>query len=132
MREIAKEGTAVRVVAHVLNDGAPIRVSLRPAQVFFGRLRIFFQKQRLDVGFPSGINDGFMRKDGISLRGARPQQCKNKQTYTNGFSRAGVAFHFLEPENTMVSNPLFRIKPSGKMKREERVIGREGNSANQE
>jgi len=29
----------------------------------------------------------------------------------------------------MVSNPLFRIKPSGKMKREERVIGREGNSA---
>src|SRR5437870_2146065 len=43
MRKVAEKGAAVRVVAHVLNDGAAVGVGLRPAQILLGCQREFFQ-----------------------------------------------------------------------------------------
>src|SRR5947207_14632894 len=62
MREVAEKRAAVRVVAHVLNDGSTVSVGLRPAQVLLGCLRECFQQQRLDVGLPRRIDDGLMRQ----------------------------------------------------------------------
>src|SRR5437588_12948691 len=73
MREIAEEWAAVRVVAHVLNNCAPVGISLSPAQVLLRGLRISFQKQRLDVRLPGGVHDGLMGKYGIREGGWGPR-----------------------------------------------------------
>ena len=74
MREIAEERAAVGIVAHVLNDGAPIGVGLRAAQIFLGGLRKFSQQQRLDVRLPCRINDGFVREHRVGTNGSRHHQ----------------------------------------------------------
>ena len=93
MRQIAEKGAAVRVVTHVLNDGAAVGERLRPAQVFFRRLRIFFQKQRLDVTVPGGIDDGFMRKHGVGLHPFGARQREHEQASTKNLT-CGAVFHF--------------------------------------
>src|SRR2546429_2346134 len=62
MRQVAEKWAAVRVVAHILNNGAAVRIGLRPAQVLLRSLRILFQKQGLDVAVPGRVNDRFMGK----------------------------------------------------------------------
>ena len=73
MRQVAEKWAAVRVVAHILNNGAAVRIGLRPAQVLLRSLRILCQKQGLDVAVPGRVNDRFMGKHGIGLRGFGPQ-----------------------------------------------------------
>src|SRR5882724_6749074 len=79
MREVAKEGASVRIVAHVLNDRASIGIGLRTAQIFFGSLWKFLEKQWLDVILPGGIDDGFVRKDRVRADGSRPRQPNAEQ-----------------------------------------------------
>src|SRR5579863_3597359 len=56
---------AVRIIAHVLNDRAAVGVSLRLAELCFGRAWKTREKKRLDVRLPSCINDGFVCKHGV-------------------------------------------------------------------
>ena len=44
MREVTEKGAAVRVVAHILNNGAAVGIGLSPAQIFFGGLGKLFQQ----------------------------------------------------------------------------------------
>src|SRR2546429_5903283 len=79
MREAAEKGAAVRVVAHILNDGAAVGVGLGPAQILLGCLRKFLLKERFDVRFPSRIDDGFVREDGVGVNGSRQRQQNGDQ-----------------------------------------------------
>src|SRR5207249_7829567 len=79
MREDAEKGAAVRVVAHILNDGAAVGVGLGPAQILLGCLRKFLLKERFDVRFPSRIDDGFVREDGVGVNGSRQRQQNGDQ-----------------------------------------------------
>ena len=93
MREVAEEGAAIRVVAHVLNDGAAVGVGLGATQVFLRGLRIFFQKQGLDVALPRRVDDGFMRKDGVGLRRNGPCQENAEQADELQAKRSDPALH---------------------------------------
>src|SRR5206468_9666394 len=74
MREVAKEGLSVRIVAHVLNDRASIGIGLRTAQIFLACLGKLFCEEGLDVGFPGRIDDSLVGKDGVRANGRGPRQ----------------------------------------------------------
>src|SRR5260370_30135915 len=93
MREVAEKGAAIRVITHILNNGAAVSVALRPAQIFFGCLREFFQEERLDVRFPSRIDDGFMREDSIAVNGRRQRQQRGGQANDDKTGATGEAGH---------------------------------------
>src|SRR6266404_2076526 len=74
MREVAEEGAAIWVVAHILNDRAAVSVGLRPAEILFGRLREFLPEERLDMRLPSSIDDGFVRENSVGMNRSRQHQ----------------------------------------------------------
>src|SRR5579863_1424558 len=65
MHQVAEEFVAERVVAHVLDDAAAVRVSVRGFQIVGSRLRKALQEQRLDCFVPRRIHNRFMSEDGI-------------------------------------------------------------------
>ena len=93
MREVAEKRAAVRVVAHILNDGSAISVGLRPAQILLGCRREFFQEERLDVHLPSGIDDGLMREDSVGVNGSRQRQQNGDQANNNHAGASKLAMH---------------------------------------
>jgi hypothetical protein len=78
VRQIAKELTAEGIVAHVLNDGASIGIGMGLEQLLRSRLGKSAQEYGFDVVLPCGIDNSFMRKDGIphAIRGAGHSQQK--------------------------------------------------------
>src|SRR4029077_4425548 len=93
MREVAEKGVPVRVIAHILNDGAAVGVSLRSAQIFFGCLREFFQQQRLDVRLPNRIDNGFVREDSVGVNGRRQRQQNGDQANDDQASASKKTIH---------------------------------------
>src|SRR5689334_14051530 len=78
MRQVAYEMTAVRIVTHVLNDRAAVRVTVRFDEFIGGRVRKAFEQHWLDGGVPRRVNNRFVGKNGI--RGAL-QRGKRQQRY---------------------------------------------------
>src|SRR5690348_9639738 len=74
MRQIAEELAAVRVIAHVLNNGATIGKAVRLAQLFGSGIRKTLQEQGLETCVPRRINDGFMRKDRVCRDACGPKR----------------------------------------------------------
>src|ERR1700689_2935084 len=60
VREIAKEFIAVWVVAHVLNDGATVGVSMGAAKLVPGGSWKTREEQGADICIPGCINNGFV------------------------------------------------------------------------
>ena len=93
MREVAKEGLSVRIVAHVLNDRASIGIGLRTAQIFLGSLWKFLEKQGLYVRLPGGIDDSFVGKDCVRANGRGRRQPNAEQANSNQTRAIGHANH---------------------------------------
>src|SRR5271166_861736 len=66
VREITKELAAERIVAHVLNDGASIGISMGPLQFLWSRAGKTLQQQRLDPIIPCRIDNRFMTQDRVA------------------------------------------------------------------
>ncbi len=82
MREVAEKHAAVRVIPHVLDNGSAKRVAMRFAQLIRRGIGKTFEQHRLDAGVPSGIDDGFVRKDGVRRNwrraGGQHDRCRQK------------------------------------------------------
>src|SRR5215469_13119675 len=65
MNQVAEELFTLGVIADVLDDAAGICVAMSFHQVRRGSLWKSLQQHRLDALIPSGINNRFMREDGI-------------------------------------------------------------------
>ncbi len=79
VQEVAEEMAVVRVIAEVLNDGAAVGVSFGFAQLVgcgVGKAR---EKQRLDRRLPRGIDNGFVRENGIGARLRREQRQQDEK-----------------------------------------------------
>jgi len=60
MGQVADQFASVRVVAHVLNDGAAVGVCVRLTQLFMGGIRESLQKRWPNMSIPRGVDDGFV------------------------------------------------------------------------
>ena len=69
VRQIAVKLAAERIIAQILNDASAVGISVGLDQLIRGGGGKSFQEQGLDGTVPSGIDDGFVREDGIR-RGA--------------------------------------------------------------
>src|ERR1700726_724324 len=63
--EVAEEFAAVRVVAHVLNDGAAIGKAVGFAKIVGRSAGEASAEERFDVGLPGSVDDGFVGEDGV-------------------------------------------------------------------
>src|SRR5581483_1572738 len=62
VRQVAEKMAAIRVVTHVLNDGAAVRISLRRTQLLGCCAWKALKQRGLKIGFPCGIDDRLVRK----------------------------------------------------------------------
>ena len=60
VRQVAEKFISVRVIAHVLDDGAAVSVGVGLAQIVRGGVGKTREKERADVGIPGCIDDGFV------------------------------------------------------------------------
>ena len=66
MGEIAEKAAAERIISHILNDAAPIRVSVRLLQLLRRRSGKPFEKQFLEGSIPDRIDDRFVGENRIA------------------------------------------------------------------
>src|SRR5580658_1905622 len=65
--EVAEKLAAERVVAHVLNHGAAIGVTVRRLQLFGGGVGKSRKKKRFDRVVPGGVNERFVRENPVGI-----------------------------------------------------------------
>src|SRR5438309_11974709 len=95
VRRVTKKGPTEMVIAHVLNESPAVSVSLRPAQIFLACLREFLQEERLDVRFPSRVNDCLMRQNSVGVNGGRQYEQNGDQESESQTNRIGQPLHVL-------------------------------------
>ena len=81
VRQIAEEEASMRVVTHVLDDGAAIGITVRFFDFVRGRAGKTLQQERANIGVPDAINDRFMGQDGVgaSLAGIAQGQGQDQE-----------------------------------------------------
>ncbi len=67
VREIAEQVAAKRIVAHILNDGAAVRIAMSLAEIVLRGAREMLQQQRLDRGVPGSVDNRLMAQDRVGL-----------------------------------------------------------------
>ena len=99
MDDVAEFVAAVRVVAEILDDGAAVGVTVGGAEFVVSGVGETRKEQRTDAVFPSGIDNGFVGEDGVSV-GAR--RSKREQEQEDDAGRGGEsAGHGMSGENSM-------------------------------
>ena len=78
MHEVAEELAVERIIAHILDDGAPIGVRMGLAQLLFGSLGKPHEQQRLDSVRPVTIDDLLVTENGIG-GGRQRRDLKHRQ-----------------------------------------------------
>src|SRR5438874_1726465 len=99
MRQVAEKNASVRVVAHILDNGAPVSKAMGFAQIVGIGVGETFEEHRFDARVPGGVDDRFMRKHRISLR--RPWL--KSQTYEQ---QARARLRSSSAEESGVRHPL--------------------------
>src|SRR4029077_5239130 len=79
VRQVAEELVAVRVVAHVLDDGASVSIGMSLAQIVLGGVGEALLKQWPDMRGPNRVNDGLVRKHGVSIAGGWEGEKQNQR-----------------------------------------------------
>ena len=65
VRQIAEEMASVRIIAHVLDDGATVSIAMRILYFFRSRVGKTLQKHSTYVGIPRAVDQGLMSQDGV-------------------------------------------------------------------
>ena len=84
MREIAEKAAAERIISHVLNDAAPIRVGVRLLQLFRGRVGESLEKQLLKGSVPDRIYDRFVGENRVAVGDRRREDNRQHQAHHAG------------------------------------------------
>ena len=80
VNEVGKEVRPEWVVPHVLNDASAVSVGASLLQIGRAGARKTLQQEGLDGFLPDGVNDGFMRENGIGVKIWRMQADDEEQT----------------------------------------------------
>src|SRR5262245_28445561 len=84
MQQCAKERVPEWIVTDVLDDGATVRVGVRPAEVFRRGIGIALQQERNDTVLPRRVNDRLVCKDRIT--GSRWGYAQTEQQWSKARS----------------------------------------------
>src|SRR5579872_2118062 len=112
--QVAEEMAAEWVVAHVLEYAAGIGIAMRFLQLFRFGLGIPGQQQRLDVGIPSRVDDGFVSEDGIAVEGGCQKQERSESESGTRHSRLGCNSDAEESESRIPDHDSFRDEGYGR------------------
>src|SRR5262249_33280729 len=95
--QICEEMRTQRVVTHVLDDASAVCVRMRFLQIFCRSSRESPQEKRLNRDFPDGVDDRFMRENGVSVQvgSQKAKDCKesNQIPHSNMVPRANSGTH---------------------------------------
>jgi hypothetical protein len=97
MREVAEELLAERVVPHVLDRTATVRIGMRDAQLLLGCPGKPLQQQGLDGVIPRQINEFLVREYRVRGRVCSPQREDQQNSHFAGRS----------PQSLFLSNADF-------------------------
>src|SRR5215471_6127552 len=76
--KMAEEAASERVVTHVLDDTARVRIRVGTTQLLEGRVGKAFKQKRLDLVIPLGVNDRFIRQHRVPQGWAGNAQCRRR------------------------------------------------------